>query len=91
VRCLSDGADYRIMSFINFGCSLIAITLIRTRPESPEAKGGGRAPWVDKRVLRKSEFWSLAVSVLISVLGYGWASHRSRENALTESGCHSSS
>lgn len=65
-----DVAHCRIMSFVNLFGMAIAIALIRTRPTSPEA-GRGRGPLVNKAVLGHSEFWSIACSLLIGILGYG--------------------
>lgn len=60
----------RIMSFIVLFVELVAVTLIRTRPTSPEARNRGRGPWIDKRVLRKSEFYSIGLGMVVAVLGY---------------------
>jgi hypothetical protein len=59
------------MSGVNTGVTLIATVLIRTRPSSPEAQSTGRGPWIDKAVIRSGKFWSLGISLLIGVIGYG--------------------
>jgi hypothetical protein len=59
------------MSGINLGVSLLATFLIRTRPTSREAQSTGKGPWVDRRVIRSGKFWSLGLSLIIGVLGYG--------------------
>jgi predicted MFS family arabinose efflux permease len=58
------------MSFVNLLAMSIAIALIRVRPTSPEA-GQARGPVINKAVVGRSEFWSIALSLLIGVLGYG--------------------
>jgi hypothetical protein len=60
-----------ISSFMLLAVQLVAITLIRTRPTSPEARGRGKGPWVDKAVIKKSEFYSIAIALLVGVCGYG--------------------
>ncbi|GFZ49823.1 hypothetical protein JCM24511_07226 [Saitozyma sp. JCM 24511] len=59
-----------VVSCVNLGVSLLATSLIRTRPSSPEAQGRGRGPWVDKVVPRSSIFWSITLSMLVATLGY---------------------
>ncbi|GFZ44734.1 hypothetical protein JCM24511_02459 [Saitozyma sp. JCM 24511] len=75
VRKLLTVVGYRktlwIMSGINLGVSLLATFLIRTRPTSREAQSTGKGPWVDRRVIRSGKFWSLGLSLIIGVLGYG--------------------
>lgn len=58
-----------IISFINLTIALIATFLIRTRPSSPEAQGGG-GPWIDKEVCSTGRFWAITCSLLFAVLGY---------------------
>jgi len=58
------------MSFINLFGMAVAIALIRVRPTSPEARRG-RGPLVNKEVLGRSEYWSIALSLLVGILGYG--------------------
>lgn len=48
----------------------IAIALIRTRPHSPEAQAT-RGPWINRAVLSRSEFWAIALSLFVGVIGYG--------------------
>lgn len=58
-----------ILSFVNFVLTVIATLLIRTRPSSPEAQGGG-GPWVDKVVMSTGRFWAITASLIFAVLGY---------------------
>lgn len=57
------------MSFINLTFMLISIFLIRTRPTAPEARAA-RGPLFNGAVFRHSEFWSIALSLLIAIIGY---------------------
>lgn len=57
------------MSFVNITGSLIAIALIRTRPTSPEARRNP-GPIINTSVISHSEFWSIATSLIVAVVGY---------------------
>lgn len=57
------------MSFINLSAMLVSIFLIRTRPTAPEARAA-RGPLFNGAVFRLSEFWSIALSLLIAIIGY---------------------
>ncbi|TXT04859.1 hypothetical protein VHUM_03942 [Vanrija humicola] len=59
-----------IYSFINLVFMALAIALIRTRPHSPEAQAS-RGPWINREVLSHSEFWAIALSLFVGVIGYG--------------------
>lgn len=57
------------MSFVNLVAMLIAVSLIRTRPTSPEAQKK-RGPLINMAIFGHSEFWSVAISLLVGVIGY---------------------
>jgi predicted MFS family arabinose efflux permease len=58
------------MSFVNLTLMSLSIAFIRTRPTSPEATRA-RGPLFNKTVFTHSEFWSIAMSLVIGCLGYG--------------------
>ncbi|CAK9780167.1 unnamed protein product [Cutaneotrichosporon oleaginosum] len=58
-----------IMSFVNLAAMVIAVSLIRTRPGSPEAQRQ-RGKLINTAIFAHSEFWSVAISLLIGVIGY---------------------
>lgn len=62
-------ADISIMSFVNLSAMLVSIFLIRTRPTAPEARAA-RGPLFNRAVFRLSEFWSIALSLLVAIIGY---------------------
>ncbi|WVF69050.1 hypothetical protein IAT40_003824 [Kwoniella sp. CBS 6097] len=59
-----------IYSFINLTLMIIATLLIRTQPNSPEARAKGKGPWVDKRVWTLLPFHLLALCLLLNTFGY---------------------
>lgn len=59
------------MSSINLVIFGLSILLIKTRPESPEARGRGKGPFVNLALLRRSEFWSVGLSLIVAVTAYG--------------------
>ncbi|OCF35082.1 hypothetical protein I316_03122 [Kwoniella heveanensis BCC8398] len=59
-----------IYSFINLTLMIIATLLIRTRPNSPEARAKGKGPWVDKRVWTLLPFHLIALCLLLNTFGY---------------------
>ncbi|BEI92022.1 uncharacterized protein CcaverHIS019_0408420 [Cutaneotrichosporon cavernicola] len=63
------GKTLLIMSFVNLTAMVIAVSLIRTRPGSPEAQRQ-RGKLINTAILSRSEFWSVAISLLIGVIGY---------------------
>jgi predicted MFS family arabinose efflux permease len=58
------------MSFVNLAGMLVSIALIRTRPTSPEASHG-RGSLINVAAFKHSEFWSIAMSLVVGILGYG--------------------
>nr|XP_019045148.1 hypothetical protein I302_05535 [Kwoniella bestiolae CBS 10118]OCF24078.1 hypothetical protein I302_05535 [Kwoniella bestiolae CBS 10118] len=59
-----------IYSFINLALMTIAALLVRTQPNSPEARAKGKGPWFDKRVWRLVPFHFLALCLLLNTFGY---------------------
>lgn len=57
------------MSFVNLSAMVVSIALIRTRPTAPEARKA-RGPLFNTAVFHVSEFWSVALSLLVGIIGY---------------------
>ncbi|WVQ96561.1 hypothetical protein IAU59_003666 [Kwoniella sp. CBS 9459] len=74
VRALLKAVGVRktllIYSFINLTLMCLATLLIRTQPNSPEARAKGKGPWVDKRVWNLLPFHLLALCLLLNTFGY---------------------
>jgi hypothetical protein len=57
------------MSFVTAFLCTVSTMLIRLQPNSPEAQVK-RGPFIDKRILKRSAFWSLTISITVGTFGY---------------------
>ncbi|WVQ85672.1 hypothetical protein IAT38_007838 [Cryptococcus sp. DSM 104549] len=59
-----------VYSFITLFFMIISTILIRTQPNSPEARARGKGPWMDKRIGTSVHFYMLALCLLLNTFGY---------------------
>ncbi|WVQ78696.1 hypothetical protein IAT38_000783 [Cryptococcus sp. DSM 104549] len=59
-----------VYSFINLVLMITATLLIRTQPNSPEARSRGKGPWIDPRLRTSVPFHLLALCLFLNTFGY---------------------
>ncbi|WVQ83075.1 hypothetical protein IAT38_005213 [Cryptococcus sp. DSM 104549] len=69
---ITIGAKYTLLvySFINLILMSLCTLLIRTQPNSPEARARGKGPWIDSRIRTSIPFYMLALCLFLFTFGY---------------------